>query len=778
MSLNSTSVIKIVDLLCEGQIEAIVGGKKGIFLNETAIQDNKGNFNFEKKDVKYILRRGTRNQKQLEDHKKANSNVIDISQEIGSNYSEKLNANNLVRKRDYGEGEIIQQISDPDTDSFQILFTIPSLFCTGMEGVARGQLFNAKVKIKIFVKARNTSYIAVQDLDVEGISTSNYQVKSKIINLREIAKNDNAKPPFFIKVKKITKEETDYEVRFPKFETINKKTPLENTRANRVIFTSLIERQEIRTAYPYTACVALSLSTETFSSLPSRAYLVKGTLVKIPSNASVQQNGRLKFEGSFDGSLKKGRFFTTCPVCIFYDLLTNKRYGCGEFLDTSNLNWVDLYELSRYSNQLVDTPDGKEARFAINTVIGNQADAYNVLQNLASIFRGMTYWGSNTVNLIADHGNLDGSDIDPVHLYTNSNVIDGAFSYSGSSLKTRSTSIQVTYNDPDNFYKPNVVVVEDYDLIEKYGYNIKQIVAFGCSSKYQAQRMGQWVLNSEKLDGHIVSFSTGLDGIAVLPSQVFAVADEMRAGIRLSGRILSVDSTTKFTPDQNFDTYVGGNGDKFEVSVTLSDGTVETQKISGINTSGRITVQNAFSSAPLAGAVYTLENKTNNSVLNQKFRCIDIKDNNNSTYTITGLEFNDSIYAVSDNTKNNKAKLDYQDVTAFNNKPTKPENLEVTSVRIQLQNSSTNRVRFSWSRGLNGSNVNFTVRFNRGNGFKTRRNIDETSFELDNVKTGTVVKFRVRAESIDAIGSKHSAYAVANDFLVPSTLADVPTPLP
>ena len=780
MSLNSTSVIKIVDLLCEGQIEGIVDGNKGIFLNDTAVVDDRGDFNFEKKDVKYILRRGTRNQKQFEDHKKANSNIIDISQEVGTNYSENLNANNLVKKRDYGGGDIIQQISDPDTDSFQILFTVPALFCQGMEGIAKGQLFNAKIKCKILVKAKNTNYIPVETLEIEGISTSNYQVKSKIINLREITKNNNAKSPFLVKVKKITNEEEDYEVRFNLFETIDEKTPLANTRANRIIFTSLIERQEIRTAYPFTACVGLSLSTETFSSLPSRAYLVKGTLVKIPSNASVQEDGRLEFKGNFDGSLKKGKFWTTCPVCIFYDLLINKRYGCGDFIDASNLNWVDLYELSRYSNELVNTPDGREARFAINTVIGNQADAYKVLQNLASIFRGMTYWGSNTVNLIADHGNLDGSDIDPVHLYTNSNVIDGAFSYSGSSLKTRSTSIQVSYNDPDNFYKPNVVVVEDYDLIEKYGYNIKQIVAFGCSSKYQAQRMGQWVLNSEKLDGHIVTFSTGLDGIGVLPSQVFAVADEMRAGVTLSGRILSVDSTTQFTPDQNFDTYVGGSGSQFEVSVTLSDGTVETKKIDRINTSGRITVQNAFSSAPLVGSVYTLENKTSNTVLNQKFRCIDIKDNNNSTYTITGLEFNDSIYEVSDNTKNNKAKLDYQDVTAFNNKPTKPENLEVTSSRIQLQNSSTNRVTFSWSRGLNGANVNFTVRFKKGNGnFKTRRNIDETSFELDNVKSGTIVKFRVRSESIDSINSKHSSYAVANDFVVPpKDFIVVPNALP
>ena len=123
-------------------------------------------------------------------------------------------------------------------------------------------------------------------------------------------------------------------------------------------------------------------------------------------------------------------------------------------------------------------------------------------------------------------------------------------------------------------------------------------------------------------------------------------------------------------------------------------------------------------------------------------------------------------------------KLELQDVTAFSNNPTKPTNLEVTSTRLQQQNQSSNRVRFSWSRGLNGSNVKFTVHFDRGGGFKTRKNIEETVFELDNVKAGTVVKFKVRAESIDAIGSKHSAFAVSNEFLVPFTLADVPTPLP
>ena len=38
MALNSTSIIKIIDLLCEGPIAGITGAKKGIFLDEVPVQ--------------------------------------------------------------------------------------------------------------------------------------------------------------------------------------------------------------------------------------------------------------------------------------------------------------------------------------------------------------------------------------------------------------------------------------------------------------------------------------------------------------------------------------------------------------------------------------------------------------------------------------------------------------------------------------------------------------------------------------------------------------------
>ncbi len=682
MPLNSTSVIKVVDLLCEGEILEIVGGKKGIFLNETPVK--KGTtLNFKKKHFDFELRTGTKEQAQLNDYQKGGaSNLTNIAEEIGSNYSETVDDKNLVTERNYGAGRKILQITDPLTTSVEFLFTIPSLFCTAMEGVARGQLFNAKVTIQIFLKADGQSFNQVYAKSFTGISTSEFQFKSDRIDLTQDENGKELNAPYTIKIRKIVEKEADYEVKITDFEDIDEKTALEGTRGNRVFLTSMIERQDFRSRYPFTACVGLSLSTEVFSGLPTRAYLLKGTKVAIPHNATVRDDGSLAFNGSFDGSLLQDddgtilKQWTTCPVCIFYDMLTSDKHGAGDFVKAANTSWVDLYPLAQYANQLVETPEGEEPRFAINTVIAAQNDAYRVLQNLASTFRGMTYWAANTVNVGADHGDLDGQEVDPVHIYNNSNVIGGVFNYSGTSLKTRSTSIRVRYNDPDNLYKPNVVVVEDYDLITKYGYQVKDIVAFGCSSKYQAQRLGTWILKSEELDADVIVFQTGLDGLAVLPSQVFAVADQMRANTRLAGRVGSGSTTSHVVVDQDYTTVLTNIDSSTDfISLTLSDGTVAKCRINAITTDGRINLlgSTAPSSAPLQDSVYVIERST---VQAQKFRCIDVIDNNDGTYTIEGVQFNDSIYAAADT----NSELAYTDITAFDETPTPPVNLQHTII--------------------------------------------------------------------------------------------------
>lgn len=743
MALNSTSVIRFVDLLCEGPIAGLVGTEEGIFLDETPIRTGSGR-NFASQDVSYDFKPGGRTQTQVAQGGNGTSTVSDINTEIGENYSETLNANNQVTARDYGSGQLIRQITDTDVESFELLFSIPRMFSTAQEGLAKGQLFNGTIRIAIDVQSRGSAYNTVYDRTITGVAVSDYQFKSPRINLTGAG-------PWNIRVRKINLGENHFEVKFNNFTEVEKNTPLSNGRANRIFWTSLIEIQSLRTAYPYCAVAGLSLSTRQFASLPTRAYKVRGRIVQIPSNASVRSDGSLSFNGAFDGSLKEA--WTTCPVCCFYDMLTNGRYGSGDFVQAANVSWVDLYPLAQYANQLVTNPDGtQEPRFACNTVIGDQAEAFNVLQDLASVFRGMLYWQANTIQATADHGNLNGTDLSPVHLYSNSNVINGAFNYSGTSLKTRSTSIRVRYNDPENFYKSNYVVVEDAILISKYGYQVKEIVGFGVTSKFQAQRLGRWMLASEEIDGEVVTFTTGLQGAVVLPGQIFAVSDEMRQGVRLAGRVSSA-TTSAITVDQSIALPAGTN---HELTCTLADGSIETRSISSVAGSTINTTE--FSSAPLGQSVWSI---SSSSVEEQKFRCLSVSDNGNGQFTITGVEHNDSIY----NTADTGAPLEFNDVTLFNDPPALPINLQLEARQIRDNENTVNRVIASWSRGLDGVTFGFEIRYKVASGNYITAETTNVTFEIDGIAPNTFVTFEVRSVGAPPVNKK-SAWVSAS-FWVP-----------
>ena len=764
MTLRSISTIKILDLLCEGPIEGFAdpidsdGLSSSVLLNDNPIKIA-GQETFDQGDVDVILRTGSTNQQVLRQFQTARkTEIVTIDQEVGSNYSETLDANNEVKERDYGAGQILQKITATDIDKFKVIFTIPALFSQAVEGIANGQLFSAKIRFKIFVKEGKESFVERFEKTIEGISTTNYQIITPEIELE-------GDGPYIIKIRKYVSSENDYSIRKQDLKDLSENFSFQGKRGNRLICNSFQLLSSSTETYKDTACVGLEFSSEAFPQLPSRSYLIKGKKVRIFSNATPRNDGSLRFSGEFDGNFLQttdddtGKTsdvlaWTTCPVCIFIDMLTNTRYGAGDFVSVENISLADLYPIARYCNQLVDTPDGSEPRFAINTIINTQTTAYKLLQYIASVFRGMTFWASNTVNVGADHGNLDGTDIDPVHLYTNSNVIDGVFSYSGTSVKTRSTRIRVNYNDPNNKYKIDQVVVEDQSLINKFGIQEKEIVAYGCTSKYQAQRQGQYLLKAEELDVEVLTFSTGLDGLFVFPSQVFAVADLMRAGQRISGRVSSA-STTVITTDQ---TVQLPNGANKKLTCILSDGSLETKDIS-TSSSTTITVSSAFSSAPLAQSVYAI---STDAVQKQKFRCTSVIDNNDGTYTITATQHNDSIYAAADDTTGTTNLIqDDRLISTFDNNPEKPTDLVVSFSDVKINNNTVNRALFQWSRGTNGAAIKFDIELDiNGKNKVSLNNYTQTTYEIDNLLVGALLKFKVCAVGFEP--DKKSGFRTLN----------------
>nr|BAR22985.1 phage tail protein [uncultured Mediterranean phage uvMED]BAR23021.1 phage tail protein [uncultured Mediterranean phage uvMED]BAR23122.1 phage tail protein [uncultured Mediterranean phage uvMED]BAR23275.1 phage tail protein [uncultured Mediterranean phage uvMED] len=739
MALNSKTTLKIIDLIGEGPIKGIQG-REGVYLNETSSVD-KG---VQRSD--FERRKGQLKQERLSDSKTTSilQNVgKSAGENVGKSYSETTNEEGDVDKKDYGAGQVIATVTDLEAEFVQLVFSVPALYSTAVEGLARGQLFAARIRYQIEIQSIGSAcgYVKVypEPKVIEGISTSSYQFKTPKINFDDELPGQLG--PWNIKVSKLEFDDPEdaFEIKRSDLEDLPKKgTPLQQGRRDLLRWESIVIHKTTRVNYRGSAVAALSIDAEQFGTLPARAYDVKGLEVQIPKTASVSKDGYLEFNGRpFNGQLQEQKQWTTCPVCCFYDMLVNKRYGAGDFIDADNISWVDLIGISKYCNDLIDLPDGSsEPRFAINTVISSQADAYSVIQDLASVFRGMVFWKSDTIQLAADHGNLDGSDLSPIHVFTNSNVVGGGFVYSGSSLKTRSTRIVARYNDPSNFYKPNYIIVEDRSAISKYGLQTREIVAFGCTSKTQAQRMAKWMMASEELEGETITFSVGLEGLNVLPGQIFAVSDAMRQGARLAGRIVGA-TRSKIIADQNVSSPTGTND---QLTVVLPDGRVQVRAATCDGTS-TITVSPEFDEPPADNAVWTI---TDTSVANQKFRCLSVAEGEDGAYSITGVQHVDNIYDVAEG---KASSLDFPDITLFDEAPAAPENVSIRFLDISKSRNRFSRINVSWSRGTDLRAVRYQVDYKIGQSgnFKTV-NTTNTSIDIDDTVTaGQEVTVRIYA---------------------------------
>jgi len=126
-----------------------------------------------------------------------------------------------------------------------------------------------------------------------------------------------------------------------------------------------------------------------------------------------------------------------------------------------------------------------------------------------------------------------------VYLFTQANVIDGIFTYSRQSIRAMPNSIECTWNDPEQQYRQDVIVLDDTQAQLKAGRVIsKKIVAFGCTSKGQAKRVAEWHLATNQQETKRVSFSTSINASLLQIGDVVSIQDHQASSrIQTSGRI-------------------------------------------------------------------------------------------------------------------------------------------------------------------------------------------------------------------------------------------------
>ena len=467
-------------------------------------------------------------------------------------------------------------------------------------------------------------------------------------------------------------------------------------------FTRIIDEQR---PYPNVAHTYLRFDAEQFPSIPRRLYRIRGIKVKIPHNATVDQtNGRLTYSGTFNGTLTTATHWTTDPAWILFDLITNSRYGLGEHITETQLDKYSFYSASVYASALVDDGQGgQEPRFSCNVVLNKRADAFKTVMALSSVMRAMTFWGAGSLTLTQDRPT------DASYLFNLSNVTSEGFIYSGTSLKTRSTVVSVSYFDMTN-QEPDFETVEDTAAKNKYGIIHKKITGFGCTSRNQARRLGRFILFEEQNSTETISFTTGIsEGVVVRPGQVIEVSDPVRAGLRRGGRISSATTTT-ITVDNTADTDLDATNNA-TVSVVMPDGSVEKKDVSNIS-GAVITVSSAFSSAPNRNSIWILENTT---LQTTQWRVVSVNEDKDN-YAIVGTAYNSGKFAFIED----GSALPVRNITILNEPVPAPSAPIVTEEFFTEGNRARTRLNIDFNSVPRAIHYDLKYQVDNGN-FKTLR---------------------------------------------------------
>lgn len=404
--------------------------------------------------------------------------------------------------------------------------------------------------------------------------------------------------------------------------------PITTDSTSRVMVDSLTEVYRTKLSYPNAATVSSSFSAEYFSQIPTRSFDVEMMKVKIPSNYDpLTRTYHGDWDGTFstesvgpfstgpgtdgitqsDGSARElKKYYTNNPAWCFYDLITNERYGLGKYITEQGFDKWTLYEIGQYCDTLVYDGMGKgelEPRFTCNTLIQSREDAFKVVQDMASVFRGLSYYAAGQIYAIQD------APKNPVYQFTNANIEEGNFSYNNTSRKVRNNVAIVRYNDKHNFYKPAVEYTEDVDGIRKNGIRETEVTAFGCSSRGQAIRLGKWMLATENLETETVTFTAGLEGTYLRPGDVISVSDTNRRNItRNGGRTVNIDQSNnntsgvyaEITLDSTLDVYRQGDvnnandpAQMYKLSILVPKATLDPYNVTDIRSSDTSKIRNS-----------------------------------------------------------------------------------------------------------------------------------------------------------------------------------------
>lgn len=622
-SLRSLSLVEIIEAICEGEIEgfATTDPLESVYLDDTPLRSN-GVDNFQGVSVDYRL--GTQSQTHIpgtEDY--GSSSLVSVNVEIPQASPQ------------------IRRISDNLVDAVRVTLLFQALMKVN---TATGDKTGITVLASVEVSIDDGASWIPADLHgrgtISGKTESPYE-RSFVIDLRTFGDA----PYYDIRVSRISADPVTGENSSFRWESYTK-----------------INYAKLR--YPNTVVIRTTFDARSFNNIPVRSYLLKGKRVKVPNATVYDPVSRTYLSNDWDGTFVTA--FTRCPAWIFYDLVTNPRYGLGELINPAYADKWSLFTIAKRCDELIqDGFGGQEHRYSLDLFLQTDEDAKKVIYDIASAFDCMAYWGNGAIKLTQDSPKTTSA------IFVPGNVTKGQFNYVATARQVRYNAAIIQWNDPEDRYRIASEYVEDVEGINKYGYREIAKATIGCTSRGQAHRAGKSILLTSRLETETVTFSVGLEGLTADIGHVIRIADPLRASQgRFGGRIISGSTTSSIALDApvilaSGKTYnialinpLGGVIDNVAVNPAgggpagfdyMSGNTIITGVVTNApGSTSLITLSTPLSALPEVDTAWIIYEP---ALLNNLYRILSISENEkpeNGFYSITAAQYTPSKYTLLD----------------------------------------------------------------------------------------------------------------------------------
>ncbi len=633
-NLKSKQYYRVLDLISEGEIYGPVDQEhlSSFKLNKTPVTDSNGNVNV---------------------------NGISVAWRPGSETQEPINgfsaieATTIVNTEVTYDTPLVRTITDQDVT--RVRFNVGT---TGLvEQDTKGNQKNTSVTMVIESRTGSTGWVIEKNVTIGPGKISGEYLEAHLIDAPETK-------PFDIRVRRITPDSTS------------------DLLSNGTIWNSYSEITDDNLNYPFSAIAGAVIDRDQYTDTPSRTYHLRGLIVDVPDNYDPIAR---TYSGLWTGGFKKA--WTNNPAWLFRELAKNTRFGLAKRAGYIDVDDGALYVLSQYCDQLVnDGYGGQEPRMTLNAYITEQESARDILDKIASMFRGIALWDGMRLSVMLD------APQDPIATITNANVVDGEFKRSSVKRSEKYNAVVVSWTDPDNGWEQVKEYVSDDEMIARGNYNETTIEAFGCTSRGQAWRAGKWLLETAKRESSRLSFQMARDAIHFTPGDIVEVMDNNYAGARLGGRIMS-HAGNNITVDA-VDSSLISEGDT--MSIMGSDGKFVKYVIASI--ADNIVTLKTTPAWVRDGTVFAI---STSNVSTRLFRILSVAEtDNNSVYSITASQHDPNKQAIVDE----GAVFEIPNDTLNGYRVPNVENL-----RIINTNSETVQVTATWETATTTKKLMFEV---------------------------------------------------------------------